>query len=139
MDDFRQMINYDELTSDDTIALARTAAEAIPRPEPGPPGATPGWTSVGRLRRHRRPVPGHLPPAAAARPDHQLPRPRPASRAGSATTSGEDPAPDVDAPASSSATPACPRRPGRRPQRSPAAARLVNGLPSLRRKDNDQP
>ena len=29
MDDFRQMINYDELTSDDTIALARTAAEAI--------------------------------------------------------------------------------------------------------------
>jgi hypothetical protein len=29
MDDFRQMINYDELTSDDTIALARIAAEAI--------------------------------------------------------------------------------------------------------------
>ena len=29
MDDFRQMINYDELTSDDTIILARTAAEAI--------------------------------------------------------------------------------------------------------------
>jgi hypothetical protein len=29
MDDFRQMINYDELTSDDTITLARTAAEAI--------------------------------------------------------------------------------------------------------------
>ena len=29
MDDFRQMINSDELTSDDTIALARTAAEAI--------------------------------------------------------------------------------------------------------------
>ena len=29
MDDFRQMINYEELTSDDTIALARTAAEAI--------------------------------------------------------------------------------------------------------------
>ena len=26
MDDFRQMINYEELTSDDTIALARTAA-----------------------------------------------------------------------------------------------------------------
>src|SRR5205085_3891828 len=29
MDDFRQMINYDELTSDDSIALARTAAEVI--------------------------------------------------------------------------------------------------------------
>jgi hypothetical protein len=29
VDDFRQMINFDELTSDDTIALARTAAEAI--------------------------------------------------------------------------------------------------------------
>lgn len=29
MDDFRQMISYDELTSDDTITLARTAAEAI--------------------------------------------------------------------------------------------------------------
>ena len=29
MDDFRQMIGYDELTSDDTITLARTAAEAI--------------------------------------------------------------------------------------------------------------
>ena len=28
MDDFRQMINYDELTSDDTVALARAAAEA---------------------------------------------------------------------------------------------------------------
>jgi hypothetical protein len=29
MDDFRQMINYDELTSDGTITLARIAAEAI--------------------------------------------------------------------------------------------------------------
>jgi len=29
VDDFRQMINYDELTSADTVALARTAAEAI--------------------------------------------------------------------------------------------------------------
>jgi hypothetical protein len=29
VDDFRQVINFDELTSDDTIALARTAAEAI--------------------------------------------------------------------------------------------------------------
>ena len=29
MDDFRQMINFDELTSDDTIALACAAAEAI--------------------------------------------------------------------------------------------------------------
>ena len=29
MDDFRQMINSGELTSDDTITLARTAAEAI--------------------------------------------------------------------------------------------------------------
>jgi hypothetical protein len=29
VDDFRQMINYDELTSDDTLALARAAAEAI--------------------------------------------------------------------------------------------------------------
>ena len=29
MDDFRQMINFDKLTSDDTITLARTAAEAI--------------------------------------------------------------------------------------------------------------
>lgn len=29
MDDFRQMINFDGLTSDDTITLARTAAEAI--------------------------------------------------------------------------------------------------------------
>ena len=29
MDDFRQMINFDELTSDDTITLARAAAEAI--------------------------------------------------------------------------------------------------------------
>jgi hypothetical protein len=29
VDDFRQMISYDELTSDDTVALARTAAEAI--------------------------------------------------------------------------------------------------------------
>ena len=29
MDDFRQMINYDDLTSDDTITLARAAAEAI--------------------------------------------------------------------------------------------------------------
>jgi hypothetical protein len=29
VDDFRQMINFDELTSDDTIALARAAAEAI--------------------------------------------------------------------------------------------------------------
>ncbi len=29
MDDFRQMINYDELTSEGTITLARAAAEAI--------------------------------------------------------------------------------------------------------------
>ena len=29
MDDFRQMINVDELTSDDTVTLARAAAEAI--------------------------------------------------------------------------------------------------------------
>ena len=29
MDDFREMIDLDHLTSDDTIALARTAAEAI--------------------------------------------------------------------------------------------------------------
>jgi hypothetical protein len=29
MDDFRQMINFDELTSDGTITLARIAAEAI--------------------------------------------------------------------------------------------------------------
>ena len=29
MDDFRQMINFDELTSAGTITLARTAAEAI--------------------------------------------------------------------------------------------------------------
>src|SRR5271166_3507237 len=29
VDDFRQMINFDELTSDDTITLARAAAEAI--------------------------------------------------------------------------------------------------------------
>jgi hypothetical protein len=29
MDDFRQMINFDELTSHDTITLARAAAEAI--------------------------------------------------------------------------------------------------------------
>jgi hypothetical protein len=29
VDDFRQTINYDELTSDDTVTLARAAAEAI--------------------------------------------------------------------------------------------------------------
>ncbi len=29
MDDFRQMISVDELTSDDTVTLARTAAEAV--------------------------------------------------------------------------------------------------------------
>jgi len=29
VDDFRQMINFDKLTSDDTITLARAAAEAI--------------------------------------------------------------------------------------------------------------
>jgi hypothetical protein len=29
MDDFRQMINYDELTSGDSVALARAAAEVI--------------------------------------------------------------------------------------------------------------
>jgi hypothetical protein len=29
VDDFRQVINLDQLTSDDTITLARTAAEAI--------------------------------------------------------------------------------------------------------------
>jgi hypothetical protein len=29
VDDFRQMINFDELTSDDTVTLARVAAEAI--------------------------------------------------------------------------------------------------------------
>jgi hypothetical protein len=29
MDDFRQMISIDELTSDNTITLARTAAEAV--------------------------------------------------------------------------------------------------------------
>ena len=29
MDDFRQMINYDELTSNDSITLARAAAEVI--------------------------------------------------------------------------------------------------------------
>jgi len=29
VDDFRQMINYDKLTSDDSDALARTAAEVI--------------------------------------------------------------------------------------------------------------
>jgi hypothetical protein len=29
VDDFRQMINYDELTSDDSVALARAAAEVI--------------------------------------------------------------------------------------------------------------
>jgi hypothetical protein len=29
VDDFRQMVSIDELTSDDTITLARTAAEAV--------------------------------------------------------------------------------------------------------------
>jgi hypothetical protein len=29
VDDFRQMVNFDELASDDTITLARVAAEAI--------------------------------------------------------------------------------------------------------------
>ena len=71
MDDFRQVIDLDQLTSDDTITLARTAAEAIR----GLNWTTNTQRRAGparrRLRRHRRPVPGRLP--AAARPSPRSP------------------------------------------------------------------
>ena len=44
MHDFRQMINFDELTSDDTVTLACTAAEAI-RGLNHATRAPPAWTS----------------------------------------------------------------------------------------------
>ena len=91
MDDFRQMISLDELTSDATITLARTAAEAIRglnhdhelRRRPGP--------AVGRLRRPRRPVPGRLRPAAADSPRSPATSTRPWPPGNSATTAARTP------------------------------------------------
>jgi hypothetical protein len=139
MDDFRQMINYDELTSDDTVALARTAAEAIR----GLNWAT--WCDAGldqpsvaydvigalslaasRLPQLIAQITGYLDRAlAAGRLGHDL---------------GEDPAPDIngagiflgDAHLSAGALA------GDLNEAQQQLA-LVNGLPSLRRKDNDQP
>jgi len=69
VDDFRQVVDLEQATGDDTVRLARITAEAIrglnwlTRCDAGldqPPG---------RLQHHRRASPGRLPPAAAAHPD----------------------------------------------------------------------
>jgi hypothetical protein len=139
MDDFRQMINYDELTSDDTVALARTAAEAIrglnwtTRCDAGLDQPSAAYDVIGALSLAASRLPqliaqitGYLGRAlAAGRLGHDL---------------GEDPAPDIngagiflgDAHLSAGALA------GDLNEAQQQLA-LVNGLPSLRRKDNDQP
>jgi len=139
MDDFRQMINYDELTSDDTVALARTAAEAIrglnwtTRCDAGLDQPSVAYDVIGALSLAASRLPqliaqitGYLDRAlAAGRLGHDL---------------GEDPAPDIngagiflgDAHLSAGALA------GDLNEAQQQLA-LVNGLPSLRRKDNDQP
>ncbi len=139
MDDFRQMINYDELTSDDTVVLARTAAEAIrglnwtTRCDAGLDQPSVAYDVIGALSLAASRLPqliaqitGYLDRAlAAGRLGHDL---------------GEDPAPDIngagiflgDARLSAGALA------GDLNEAQQQLA-LVNGLPSLRRKDNDQP
>ena len=53
MDDFRQVIDLDQLTSDDTITLARTAAEAI---------RGLNWTTNTSAGLDQRPSPATSPP-----------------------------------------------------------------------------
>jgi hypothetical protein len=139
MDDFRQMINYDELTSDDTIALARTAAEAIrglnwaTRRETGLGQPSAAYDVIGALSLAASRLPqlitqitGYLDRALqAGLLGHDL---------------GEDPAPGIngagifldDARLSAGALA------GDLSEAQQQLA-LINGLPSLRRKDNDQP
>ncbi len=139
MDDFRQMISYDELTSDDTVALARTAAEAIrglnwtTRCETGLDQPSVAYDVIGALSLAASRLPqlitqitGYLDRALqAGLLGHDL---------------GEDPAPDIngagifpgDAGLSAGALA------GSLNEAQQQLA-LINGLPSLRRKDNDQP
>src|SRR5262249_46979060 len=65
-----------------------------PRPEPGHQLRRRPGPAISRLRHPRSPVPGRLPPAAAAYPDRRLPRPG-AGRLGHDL--GNDPAHAIDA------------------------------------------
>ena len=139
MDDFRQVVNLDHATSDDTVRLARTAAEAVRGLNHltghdaglGQPSAAYDITGALALAASRLPqlltqIERWLDHAlAAGRLGHDL---------------GEDPAPDItgtgiflgDAHLSAGALA------GDLNEAQQQLA-LVNGLPSLRRKDNDQP
>jgi putative transposase len=139
VDDFRQMINYDELTSDDTITLARVAAEAIrglnhtTRHDAGLDQPSVAYDTIGALSLAASGLPqlvtqitGYLEGALqAGLLGHDL---------------GEDPAPDVsgagifldDARLHADALA------GSLNEAQQQLAR-INGLPSLHRKDTRQP
>ena len=133
------MINYDELTSDDTITLARTAAEAIrglnwvTRCGTGLDQPSVAYDVIGALSLAASRLPqlitqitGYLDRAlAAGRLGHDL---------------GEDPAPDINGAgtflddARLSAGALAGDLSGAQQQLA-----LINGRPSLRRKDSHQP
>ncbi len=139
MDDFRQVTDLDHATSDDTVRLARTAAEAVRGLNwltahdagLGQPSVAYDITGALALTASRLPqlltqIERWLDHAlATGRLGHDL---------------GEDPAPDIngagiflgDARLSAGALA------GDLNEAQQQLA-LVNGLPSLRRKDNDQP
>jgi len=139
MDDFRQMINHDELTSDDTITLARVAAEAVrglnwaTRRDAGLDQPSVAYDVIGALSLAASRLPQLLTQITG-----YLDRALDAGRLGH--DQGDDPAPDIhgagiflgDARLSAGALA------GSLNEAQQQLA-LINGLPSLRRKDNDQP
>jgi len=60
MDDFRQVVDLDQVSSDDTVRLARTAAEAVRGLDftnlSRPHGANISWLHRDRLRRGSGPT-----------------------------------------------------------------------------------
>ena len=135
MDDFRQMINYDELTSDDTIALARAAAEAIrglnwaTRCDAGLDQPSAAYDVIGALSLAASRLPQLL-----AQVTSYLDRALAAGRLGH--DHGKDPAPDVDSAGIflGDARLSAGALAGDLSQAQQQLA-LVNGLPSPRRKD----
>jgi hypothetical protein len=139
VDDFRQMINYDELTSDDTIALARTAAEAIrglnwtTRCDAGLDQPSAAYDLIGALA-----LAASRLPQLIAQITSYLDRALAAGQLGH--DHGTDHAPDIDGAGIflGDARLSAGALAGDLSQAQQQLA-LVNGLPSLHRKDNDQP
>jgi len=113
VDDFRQLIDLDQATSDDTVTLARTAAEAIrglnwlTGHETGLGQPSAAYDVIGAWP-WQPPASGrHSPRSPAGSTRHWQPD-------GSATTSARTPPKPSTPPGSSSAAPACPPPPSPR-------------------------